>query len=191
MKTILAAATLLATASFAHAAPQTYNLDPSHSQVVFSYDHLGFSTTYGMFSGFDGTIEFDAEAPENSSVSIEIPVSSMLTGWDARDQHFLSGDFFNADANPVATFQSTSIEPTGENTATMTGDLTIAGTTQPVTFDLTFNNAGVHPMQQKEWMGANATTTIMRSDFGLGAFAPNVGDEVELIVSLEAGIADE
>ena len=186
MKTLLAATLLAASTAIAAAAPAAYKLDPSHSQVVFSYDHLGFSTSYGMFSGFDGTIMFDQEDPANSSVELSIPVESIITGWQARTDHFLSPDFFNASTAPAATFKSTDVEVTGENTAKVTGDMTIAGQTNPVTLDVTFNKMGMHPMAQKEWMGASATATILRSDFGMGKFAPNVSDEVELIISVEA-----
>ena len=186
MKIILASTILAASTVLAHAAPEEYKLDPSHSQVVFSYDHLGFSTTYGMFSGFDGTVMFDEENPANSSVEIEIPISTMVTGWEARDNHFSSADFFNVDQFPAATFKSTNIEMTGENTAKITGDLTAVGATKPVTLDVTFNNSGMHPMQNKPWMGFDATATINRSDFNLGAFAPAVSDEVNLIISVEA-----
>ena len=189
-RSALGIAALAATTALAQAAPEQYDLDPSHSQVVFSYDHLGFSTTYGMFSGFNGTIMYDEADPASSSVELEIPVSSIITGWDARDQHFLSADFFNAESAPAATFKSTSVEVTGEKTAKITGDLSVAGQTKPVTLDVTFNNAGVHPMQQKPWMGADATATIKRSDWGLGKFAPNVSDEVNLIISIEAGKAE-
>ena len=184
----LAASTALAVPALA--APEAYTLDPSHSQVVFSYDHLGFSTTYGMFSGFDGTIMFDKDDPAASSIELEIPVTSMITGWDARTKHFLSPDFFNAETAPTASFKSTAVEVTGENTAKLTGDLSVAGQTKPVTLDVTFNKSGMHPMQQKEWMGADATATIKRSDWGLGMFAPNVSDEVELMISIEAQKAE-
>ena len=190
MKSILAATLLAASTAFAVAAPQTYTLDSSHSQVVFSYDHLGFSRTYGMFSGFQGSVTLDPEAPEASSISIEIPVESMITGWDARTDHFLSPDFFNVSDAPVATFQSTSVEPTGEMTANVTGDLTINGVTQEVTLETTIRKMGQHPMANKEWVGLSATTTVNRSDFNLGAFAPAVGDEVELIIEIEAEAAE-
>ena len=186
MKTILAAAILAGSTALAAAAPEAYKLDPSHSQIVFSYDHLGFSTSYGMFSGFDGTIMFDKEDPANSSVELSIPVESIITGWQARTDHFLSPDFFNVSAAPAATFTSTDVEVTGENTAKITGDLSVAGATNPITMDVTFNKAGMHPMAQKEWMGASATATIKRSDFNLGKFAPAVSDEVDLIISVEA-----
>ena len=190
MKTLLASAILAGSTALAAAAPEEYTLDPSHSQVVFSYDHLGFSTTYGMFSGFDGTVMFDEAEPANSSVEIEIPISTMVTGWDARDQHFSSPDFFNIGEFPAATFKSTAVEMTGDNTAKITGDLTAVGTTAPVTLDVTFNGSGMHPMQNKPWMGFDATGTIKRSDFNLGKFAPAVGDEVNLIISVEASKAE-
>ena len=190
MKLVLAAAALAASTAFAAAAPTAYQLDPSHSQVVFSYDHLGFSTTYGMFSGFEGTVMYDEADPGASSVEINIPISTMVTGWDARDQHFSSPDFFNASEFPAATFKSTSVEVTGDKTAKITGDLTAVGVTKPVTLDVTFNKAGMHPMAQKPTIGATATGKITRSDFNLGKFAPNVGDEVDLIISFEAQAAE-
>ena len=86
------------------AAPQAYTLDASHSQIVFSYNHLGFSSTYGMFSGFNGDIIFDQDDPANSSVSVSFPVTSMFTGWERRDQHLLSPDFFGAVADQTVRF---------------------------------------------------------------------------------------
>ena len=106
---------------------KTYDLDPGHSQIVFSYNHGGFSTTYGMFSGFGGQVSFDADAPENSSVSVSMPVRSMLTGWEKRFDHFMGADFFDAAGDEAVTFTSTGIEVTGEDTAHITGDLTING----------------------------------------------------------------
>ena len=193
MKTILAAA-LAASAAIAAtpvlAAPQTYNIDSSHAQVIFSYEHLGFSTTYGMFSGFEGTVTLDEEDPAASSIEIEIPVKSMITGWDARTQHFLSPDFFNVADAPVATFTTTSVEPTGDMTANITGDITINGVTKPLTLEATVNQIGNNPIDQTPTAGLSATGTVLRSDFNLGMFAPAVGDEVNLIIELEARLAE-
>ncbi len=191
MKTFLAVATFAAAGAAAQAEPVTYELDPSHSQIVFNWEHLGFSTTYGMFSGFDGTIEWDKEDPANSSVAVSFPVTTMLTGWEERFQHFMSPDFFDAASEEdMVSFTSTAIEVTGEDTALITGDLTLNGVTKEVVLDATLNQAGTNPMQQKDWAGFNATTTVLRSDYGLGAFAPAVGDEVQVEISIEAGIAD-
>lgn len=194
-RTLLATAVGFAALSAAPALaePVPYVLDSSHSQIIFSYDHLGFSTTYGMFSGFEGEIMFDQENPENSSVSVSMPVTMMFTGWEKRDAHFMSEDFFNASAEAeeeMVTFTSTSIEVTGEDTANITGDLTLNGITKPVTLAASLNKTGEHPMQNKEWAGFDATTTLVRSEFGVGRAAPFVGDEVNVLISVEAQRAD-
>lgn len=189
MKTIAStalAAALVLPATTALAAPVAYTLDSSHSQVIFDYEHLGFSTTYGLFSGFEGDIMFDAEEPANSSVDVSILTRSMLTGWEARFEHFMSDDFFGADEDDMVTFTSTEINVTGENTAEITGELTMNDITQVVTLDTTLNQAGEHPMEGKPWLGFDATTTVLRSDFGMDMFTPFVSDEVNVVISLEA-----
>lgn len=186
--TLAAVLALSTTATFADA--EKYTLDASHSQVVFNYNHFGFSTTYGMFSGFEGEIMFDKEAPDASSVTVSIPVKSMFTGWEARDGHFMGPDFFNTAEGDLVTFASTAIEVTGDNTANITGDLTIQGTTKPVILAATLNQAGDNPMVGKPWLGFDATTSVLRSDFGLGAFAPAVSDEIQIMISIEAQKAE-
>ncbi|PCH67176.1 MAG: hypothetical protein COC12_11900 [Rhodobacteraceae bacterium] len=186
LRTSAMTAALTTLASGAFAEPVKYVLDPSHSQVVFNYNHLGFSNTVGMFSGFEGEIQFDQQDPAKSSVSVSFPVRSMLTGWEARFQHFMSDDFFGADDTEVVTFTSTSIELTGDKTANITGDLTLNGVTKSVVLDAVLNQVGMHPVQNQPWAGFSATTMLVRSDYGLGAFAPYVGDEVTLNISIEA-----
>ena len=175
--------------SAALAAPATYTLDPSHSQIVFSYNHLGYSTGYGMFSGFEGKIEFDAENPAASSVTVSFPVRSMLTGWEARFQHFMSPDFFDAAEDEMVSFTSTGIEITGEKTAKITGDLTLNGVTQPVVLDAVLNSQGAYPLppfEGKPALGFAATTTLSRTAFNLGNFVPFISDEVQVQISTEA-----
>ncbi len=187
LKTTALTAALTLVAGAALAEPVAYDLDTSHSQIVFNYDHLGFSTTYGMFGDITGVINFDAEDPAASSVEAAFPVASLMTGFAGRDEHFLSGDFFGSEAAaPEVTFVSTGIEVTGDTTALITGDLTLNGVTQSVVLDTTLNQQGTHPMENKPWLGFNATTTLVRSDYGLGMFAPAVSDEVEVIISVEA-----
>ncbi|MBM2577662.1 YceI family protein [Jannaschia sp. Os4] len=183
---LIAAAALLAAAP-ALAEPVTYEVDASHAQTLFSYNHLGYSTTFGMFSGWEGEIQFDAEDPANSSVDVSIPASAMFTGWEQRDAHFSSPDFLDATANDVVRFVSTGIEVTGEDTALITGDLTLGGVTNEVVLDARLNQQGEHPQSGAPWLGFDATTTILRSEFDAGAFAPFVSDEVEVTVSIEAG----
>lgn len=190
MKSLVLAAALAFGATSALAAAEKYMLDASHSQIVFSYNHLGFSTTYGMFSGFEGEIMFDEASPEASMVSVSMPVMSMFTGWEKRDGHFMSGDFFGASESDMVTFTSTGISVTGDNTADITGDLSMNGVTKSVVLAATLNKTGQHPMAGKAWLGFDATTQIKRSDFGVGAFAPAISDEVDIKISLEAAKAE-
>lgn len=176
-------------ASSALAESGTYALDPGHSQVMFSYNHIGFSETFGMFSGFSGEIEFNEDDPSASSVAVSMPVKSMITGWDARLQHFMSKDFFGAKDEDVVTFASTGIEVTGDNTANISGDLTMNGVTKPVILDTILNKSAPYPFGPKEGtptLGLSAKATVVRSEFGLGAFAPAVSDEIQLVINIEA-----
>ena len=189
MKHFLLAAAVATAATAASADAVKYDIDPSHAQVVFSYNHLGFSTTTGMFSGFEGEIMFDEDNPAGSSVNVSMPVMSMFTGWEAREGHFMSGDFFGAEEGDLITFVSTGIEVTSDNTALITGDLTMNDVTKSVVLETTLNQAAPYPFGPKQGtptLGLDATTTLLRSDFNLGAFAPAVSDEVEVVISLEA-----
>lgn len=182
---------LLLSAGTAFAAPEAYTLDPSHSQIIFEYNHLGFSNTTGMFGGIEGEISFDADAPADSTVSVSFPITSMMTGFAGRDEHFLSPEIFGAEGvDKTVTFKSTSIEMTGEKTALITGDLTLNGVTKEVVLDAVMNQSGTHPMMNKPWLGFDATTTLLRSDFNVGMFAPAVSDEVTVAISIEAGKAE-
>ncbi len=183
---LIAAALATMVATSAVAAPEKYILDNSHSQVVFSYNHLGFSTTWSMFSGFGGEIMFDADAPATSTVSVSMPLKSMYTGWEKRFEHFMSPDFFDAKDDSTISFTSTGIEVTGENTARITGDLVINGVGKSVVLDAVLNQAAEHPMAGKPWLGFNATTSLLRSNFGVGKFAPYIGDELDVMISIEA-----
>lgn len=184
--TLIAAALSAAAASVAVAAPEKYLLDAPHSQILFSYNHLGFSTSRGMFSGFQGELMFDQDDPAASSVTVSMPVQSMFTGWEERFDHFMSVDFFGADDSEMISFSSTSIEVTGETTAMITGDLTLNGVTKQVVLDAVLNQVGTHPIADAPWAGFDATTSILRSEFELGMFAPYVSDKVEIAISVEA-----
>ena len=161
MKSILLATTFAAaTATAVAAEPVKYTLDSSHSQVVFSYDHLGFSRTFGMFSGFEGEIMFDQAEPANSSVTVSMPVMSMFTGWEQRDGHFMSDDFFGATEEDMVTFTSPAIEVTGEDTALITGNLTMNDVTQRVVLEAKLKGAGMHPPAPNARSGFDSTTPL-------------------------------
>ena len=188
MKKTLLTTTLLGAFAFSSAAlaAEKWDFDASHATILFEYNHLGYSTTYGVFRTFTGELMLDQDNPANSSVTAEIPLSSLDTLWDKRDDHLKSGDFFSAGDNPVITFASTSVTDVDGNSAKVNGDLTISGTTLPVTLDVVMNKMAEHPMAKKPWAGFNATTTLTRTDFGVGKFAPWVGDDVKVTISVEA-----
>ncbi|WP_153769518.1 YceI family protein [Labrenzia sp. CE80] len=177
------ALSLLAGAAVAE--PVAYDFDKSHANLAFSYNHLGYSTTEGRFGEWEGTLLIDQDAPANSSVEFVVDVNSLDTFWADRDKHFLSADFFEAEKFPKATFTSTSVEKTGENTLKVTGDLTIKDITKPAVLDVTVTTIGDHPMAKKPAAGFAVTSTIKRSDYGMGKFVPYVGDEISVTFHAE------
>lgn len=182
----LVLATLIAAASFSAQAADKYDIDPTHTQVQFTYNHMGFSNITGRFDEVTGDFQFDAADPTKSSVSITIPVASISTGVDKLDEHLLKADFFDATQFPTATFKSTGVTAAGEGKLAVAGDLTIHGVTRPVVLDVTINGIGEHPMRKLPAAGFDARATIKRSDFGVGAYVPAVGDEVTLSITVEA-----
>ncbi|MDD7909044.1 YceI family protein [Pseudovibrio exalbescens] len=182
------AALALTTALFtapALADPVEYEFDMSHANIAFTYNHLGYSTTDGRFGSWEGKLLIDEENPENSTVNITIDVNSLDTFWEARDKHLLSADFFNAEAHPQATFVSTNVERTGETELKVTGDLTINGQTQETVLNVNVNKIAEHPMLKKPAIGFTATTTLLRSEFGMEQYVPYVSDEVEVVINAE------
>ena len=164
-----------------------YVLDQEHSAIVFSYDHLGSSTSRGTIRGVSGTITLDPAAPANSKVDIAFPLSAIQTVSRQLDEQLFGPDLFDGAAPATAvTFTSTAVEPTGPDTARVTGDLLLNDVTAPVTLDVTLRRLGKHPMTGQPSAGFDITGTLNRSDFGLGAFAPAIGDEVGLEISVEA-----
>jgi len=162
-----------------------YSLDLSHAYITFSYSHMGFSTPNLGFRDFDASLDLDSNDLENSSIEVVINAASIESLKDDFNDHLRSGDFFDTANFPQATFSSTKIESTGEDTFDVTGNLTIRDVTKPVTLAATLNKAAMHPMQKVPTVGFSAETTIMRSDFGLGRYVPNVGDEVTIHITVE------
>jgi len=168
----------------------TYQLDPTPTDVLAQWTHFGFSQPSAHFGISDGTLVYDAADVTKSSVQVTMPITGIDSFVDKLDEHLASGDFFDAGKFPNATFKSTSVAAAGTNKLTVTGDLTIKDITRPVTLDVTLNGAGEHPMLKKQAIGFSATATIKRTDFGVGAYAPNVSDEVQLRITTEGTLAD-
>jgi len=162
----------------------TYAVEPTHTQVLFAYDHMGFSDNMGLISMPTGTLTLDPKDPAAAKVSIDVPVANLRTGIPKLDEHLMTADFFDLQKFPSAKFESTSVKVDGTS-ADITGNLTIKGITKPVTLDAKFYGAGKGPAQMggKDNVGFVATAQIKRSEFGMGMAVPMVGDEIELKIT--------
>lgn len=170
----------------AAAAPVTYVIDSTHTFPRFVYNHMGLSTQVNRFHNTTGTVVLDKDA-KTADVNITIDMTSVETGSEAFNGHIQGPDFFDTANHPTATFKSTRVVFEGDQPATVDGNLTIKGITQPVTLTLKNFVTMAHPMMnKKQAIGADAVTTVKRSDFNAGKFAPAVSDEVTIEISLEA-----
>ena len=186
MKSAIAFAILLGATTAAGAAPVRYTLDPPHTQVLFSWNHLGFSNPTGQFDRAEGTLVYDADHPEKSSVRVSIPVNSLDTHVPALDKELLGPKFLDAAKYPTITFASTRVRASGKDGFVVEGNLTVHGATRPVTLNVTLNKAGSYPMIDAPALGFGATTRFDRSAFGVGGGVPLVGDALRVTISAEA-----
>lgn len=167
-----------------------WNIDGSHSHATFTVRHLMISNVKGEFRTLAGKVTFSPDAPEQAVVEAEVEVASIHTREEKRDEHLRSADFFDAEKFPKITFRSTRIERDGDDLK-LTGDLTIRGTTKPVTFQV----EALSPIQTDPWggkrIGTSATAKIKRSEFGvtwnaaLETGGVVVGDEIKIALDIE------
>jgi polyisoprenoid-binding protein YceI len=164
----------------------TYTLEPDYTQGVFRWNHLGFSSPAAQFAQGVGTLEFDQADPAKSSVSVSIPLGSLNTGVPALDEDFRSTDFFDTARFPTAIFKSTKVEKIAADQLKVTGDLSLHGVTKPVILDVMVVKVGTNPRSNLPTIGFDAKTTLKRSDFGLGKYVPQVGDEIQMHIISQA-----
>jgi polyisoprenoid-binding protein YceI len=177
---------LFALAFAGSASAARYEIDANHTQVRFTYTHLGYSHISGRLGDVTGNFDFDAAKPANSSIDVQVPLASLSTGVPKLDAHLSSADFFNAGTFPTATFKSNKVTVVSPGKLKVAGDMTIHGVTKPVVLDVTVNKLGEHPMSKTPAAGFDASATIKRSDFGMGGGVPMVSDEVRLDITMEA-----
>ncbi|SRR6266542_2302309 len=181
--------------SAAVATPETgaksaWKLDPMHTNVEFSAKHLMITTVRGRIVDVEGTIYTDEKNPANSSVEAVLKGASIDTRVEQRDNHLRSADFLDVEKFPEITFRSTRIEGSRENFK-LTGDLTIRGTTRPITLDVTFEGRAKDPWGG-ERVGFTAVGKIDRREFGLTwnqmleAGGVTVSNEIKLNIDVEA-----
>ncbi len=166
-------------------AAERHVFDPDHTEIRFSWDHMGFSTTSAYFRDFDGALLYDEDEPTNSEIDVTIDIAGIDTGRAEFTEHLLSDDFFDVDTYPDARFVSREIHDQGDDRYAVDGELTLHGTTRDVTLDVTINRIGENPISEARTIGFDATTTVSRSAFGMGMYTPMVGDDVTITISAE------
>jgi len=190
MKKLALVLALASIAGSALAAPQTYAIDPTHTQPRFEDNHFGYSNQMHSFDKTSGTIVYD-KAAKTGSVDVTIDAKSVNTGYPLFNEHIQDEDFFNTAKYPTITFKSTAVKFDGDKPVSVDGNLTIKGVTKPVTLTLTSFQAMPHPIMKKDAIGANAVTKIKRTEFNMGKYAPYVSDDVILQIPLEAVAVDK
>lgn len=178
-----------------------YGLEKSHAFLTFKVGHGGGLSKYRVsFTEFDATLAFDPEDPEAASVSASINPLSVQTNYpgDYKAGHAESPyaswnedlgrnpQWLNGDAFPTIEFVSTEVTRSSDNAGSVTGDLTFLGQTKPITLDVTYNGVGNAPwFGERDLLGFDASTSLVRSEWGMGAYLPLIGDEVEVTFSGE------
>jgi polyisoprenoid-binding protein YceI len=164
----------------------TYTLEPNYTQVILSWDHLGYSHPTAQIAQGTGMLEFDPLQPTMASLEVTLPVASLITGVPELDEHLKAADFFDVARFPRATFKSTRVEKgMAPDLLTVTGNLTLRDITRPVTLEVRVLKVGSNPRTQVGTVGFNATGVLKRSDFKLDAFVPQVSDDITLRITCQ------
>lgn len=171
--------------------PNTWTIDSGHSTAGFSVKHLMVSTVRGTLGPIKGTIEYDGKSIESLKVDASIDVSAINTGNASRDKDLKGDGFFDVAKFPTATFTSKRVEAAGAGKFRLIGDLTMHGITKEVTFSVEGPSPAVKAQNGGQKIGASATTTLNRRDFGLEynnmvEAVPVVADEVQVTIDIEA-----
>jgi polyisoprenoid-binding protein YceI len=166
-------------------AADSYTIDPRHTHPTYEVNHFGWSTQRGRFDNVTGKIVLD-RAGKSGTVDLSIDVASISTGVDKLDEHLRSEEFFNVAQYPAMMFKSKRVNFAGDKPASVNGELTMLGVTKPLTLTITAFHCAPNPFAKKEACGADAVATIKRSEFGMKTLLPGLGDEVKLLINVEA-----
>jgi polyisoprenoid-binding protein YceI len=167
-----------------------WQIDPAHSEVLFSVKHMMISTVRGKFTRFSGTVEADEQNPTGAQIAVQIEAASLDTGNEQRDGHLRSPDFFDVERFPTITFKSTRVEQRGDSDFALHGDLTIRDVTKPVVLDVEYAGQAKSPWGVTS-AGFSAQTKINRKEWGLnwnvaletGGWL--VSDEIRISIEVE------
>ena len=164
---------------------QTWQIDPNHTAAQFSVRHMGISTVRGAFTKVSGTAQYDASDPTKSSVEATIDSASVDTRVSMRDDDLRSDHYFDVAKYPTITFRSKAVQTAGSGKLKITGDLTIHGTTKEVVLDVDGPSAPITDPRGNTHVGASASTTVKRTDFGVGGSNPMVGEDITITIDVE------
>lgn len=166
-------------------AAEDFKLDPSHSYVLWQVDHFGFSHITGKWLA-QGDITLDKNNLANSKVKVTIKVGELNTGIKDLDKHLKGKQFFDVSQFPTATFVSDKVEVNNDQISKVHGTLTVRAISKPITLNINRSKMGTNPITEKETLGFSGTAELKRSDFGINAFVPDVGDEIKIQIEGEA-----
>jgi len=169
----------------AWAAPETFELDPGHTYPGFEIDHLGFSTLRGIFKKTSGTLTLDGEAGKGSVVAT-VDTASLDTAHDKRDEQLRGKEFFDVAQYPAMIFKAEGFDWAVGKTSQVAGTLTLLGASRPIALTVSPTRCGVRPTDKLYTCGALVTTTLKRSEWGMKAYVPLIGDEVKIQIEVEA-----
>ena len=183
LSTLLVAALVLSASAMAQV--QSWKIDPNHTAAQFSVRHMGISTVRGAFTKVTGSVDYDPANVAKTSLEATIEAASVDTRVEMRDNDLRSPNYFDAAKYPTITFKSKSVQAAGEGKLKIVGDLTIHGTTKEVTLDVDGPSAPVTDPRGNAHMGASATTTVKRTDFGVGSSSSMVGEDITITIDTE------
>jgi polyisoprenoid-binding protein YceI len=179
----------LCAARMAGSEPMLYQIDPQHLTLAFLVEHVGFAKVLGRFPEAEGTFTFDEARGEISNVRVVVKTASVDTTVEPRDRHLKSADFLNVAAFPEMVFESEGTTKLVDRKGEIEGSLTLVGVNRPLVLSVTWNKSATSPLPGKPYVaGMSARGRFRRSDFEMsyGVADALVGDEVELLIELEA-----
>jgi polyisoprenoid-binding protein YceI len=162
-----------------------YRLDPRHSSLLFDVDHFGYSRFVARFDKVEATLDANTAEPEKSRLSVTVKAASVDTNVGELDSMVTGPDLLDAARYPDIRFETTALRRTGPKTGEMTGNLTMHGKTKPVTLEVTFNGASPDPLTGDDTLGFSARGAFNRADWGLSAWWPAVGNDVNVRIEAE------
>lgn len=185
VRTAILGLTAVVITTVAAAAPETYQLEKTHVDLVFTINHAGFSQKHGSFRTLDATLHYDPSAPRTSSVSVTVKTDSLDTGFAARDKDVMGAMFLDAAKYPQMRFVSTKVTAGPDGSLRIDGDLTLHGVTKPIVLHAKLNKLGPNPFDKRPTVGFTATASLKRSDYGMSYAVPVIGDEVNITIDAE------